>query len=107
MRHRLPPSGTRTGSFTSTLTGCNRPQPPARGEVPVCRVRTQSAWEDYVWWRQQDRKVLNRINTDIQRNGNEGIGKPEPLKHGFQGYWSRRITDEYRLVTRSSRTRSA
>ena len=53
------------------------------------------------WWQQQDRKVLKRINTlitDIQRNGNEGIGKPEPLKHGFQGYWSRRITDEHRLV---------
>jgi toxin YoeB len=49
----------------------------------------------------QDRKVLTRINTliaDIQRNGNEGIGKPEPLKHGFQAYWSRRITDEHRLV---------
>jgi toxin YoeB len=45
--------------------------------------------------------VLKRISTlltDIQRNGNEGIGKPEPLKHGFQGYWSRRITDEHRLV---------
>ena len=35
---------------------------------------------------------------DISRNGNEGIGKPEPLKHGFSGYWSRRITDEHRLV---------
>jgi toxin YoeB len=34
----------------------------------------------------------------LQRNGNEGIGKPEPLKHGFQGYWSRRLTDEHRLV---------
>lgn len=52
-------------------------------------------------WQQQDRRVLKRINaliTNIQRNGNEGIGKPEPLKHGFQGYWSRRITDEHRLV---------
>ena len=49
----------------------------------------------------QDRKILKRINTlitVIKRNGNEGIGKPEPLKHGFQGYWSRRITDEHRLV---------
>ena len=64
-------------------------------------VWDESAWDDYVWWQQQDRKVLKRINTlitDIQRNGNEGIGKPEPLKHGFQGYWSRRITDEHRLV---------
>ena len=64
-------------------------------------VWDESAWADYVWWQAQDRKVLKRINqliADIQRNGNEGIGKPEPLKHGFQGYWSRRITDEHRLV---------
>ncbi|GAA3460451.1 Txe/YoeB family addiction module toxin [Saccharothrix longispora] len=60
-----------------------------------------TAWEDYLWWQTEDRKVLKRINElikDIGRNGNEGIGKPEPLKHGFQGYWSRRITDEHRLV---------
>lgn len=59
------------------------------------------AWEDYLWWQKQDRKTLARVNQliqDIVRNGNEGIGKPEPLKHGFQGYWSRRITDEHRLV---------
>jgi Txe/YoeB family toxin of toxin-antitoxin system len=49
----------------------------------------------------QDRKVLKRINAllvDIQRTGNEGIGKPQALKHDFAGYWSRRITDEHRLV---------
>ena len=60
-----------------------------------------SAWEDYLWWQTQDRKVLKRINTliqDVEHNGNEGIGKPEPLKRGFHGYWSRRITDEHRLV---------
>ncbi|QWF79067.1 Txe/YoeB family addiction module toxin [Amycolatopsis sp. CA-230715] len=59
------------------------------------------AWDDYLWRQTQDRKVLKRINDllkDVRRNGNEGIGKPEPLKHGFQGYWSRRITDEHRLV---------
>ena len=59
------------------------------------------AWEDYLWWQLQDRKILKRINTliaDIARNGNEGIGKPEPLKHGFQGYWSRHINDEHRLI---------
>jgi toxin YoeB len=64
-------------------------------------VWDESTWDDYVWWQQQGRKVLKRINTliaDIQRNGNEGIGKPEPLKHGLQGYWSRRITDEHRLL---------
>ena len=64
-------------------------------------VWDQDAWSDYEWWQTQDRKVVRRINTllrDISRNGNEGIGKPEPLKHGFSGYWSRRITDEHRLV---------
>jgi toxin YoeB len=61
----------------------------------------QNAWDDYVWWQAQDRKVLKRINQlikDIERSGNEGIGKPEALKDGFQGYWSRRTTDEHRLV---------
>ncbi len=61
----------------------------------------ENAWEDYLWWQTQDRRVLKRINAlvaDIQRNGNEGIGKPEALKHDFAGYWSRRITDEHRLV---------
>jgi toxin YoeB len=61
----------------------------------------ESAWEDYLWWQRQDRKILKRINTliaDVARNGNEGIGKPEPLKYGLSGYWSRRVTDEHRLV---------
>ncbi len=61
----------------------------------------ESAWEDYLWWQQQDRKTLKRINKllkDNGRHGSEGLGKPGPLKHGFQGYWSRRITDEHRLV---------
>ncbi len=61
----------------------------------------EGAWTDYLWWQAQDRRVLRRINAlheDIARNGNEGLGKPEPLKHGFRGYWSRRITDEHRLV---------
>ncbi|MGW7097610.1 Txe/YoeB family addiction module toxin [Streptomyces sp. NPDC054874] len=64
-------------------------------------VWDQSSWDDYVRWQNQDRKISKRINTllqDIARNGNEGMGKPEPLKHGFQGYWSRRITDEHRLI---------
>ena len=62
----------------------------------------EGAWTDYLWWQAQDRRVLRRINAlleDIARNGNEGLGKPEPLKQGFRGYWSRRITtDEQRLV---------
>ena len=64
-------------------------------------VGDESAWDDYEWWQVQDRKAVKRINAllkDIQRNGNEGIGRPERLKHGFQGYWSRRITDEHRRV---------
>jgi toxin YoeB len=64
-------------------------------------VWAAQAWDDYLWWQTEDRKVLKRVNDlvkDIRRHGNEGIGKPEPLKHGFQGYWSRRITDEHRLV---------
>ena len=64
-------------------------------------VWDESAWDDHLWWQAQDRKILSRINTlirDISRNGNEGIGKPEALKHGFRGYWSRRITAEHRLI---------
>lgn len=60
----------------------------------------ENAWEDCLWWQTQDRKILKRINQlikDVLRNGNEGIGKPEALRH-FSGYWSRRITDEHRLV---------
>lgn len=64
-------------------------------------VWDERAWEDYLWWQTEDRKTLKRINSlikDISRNGNEGIGKPEALKHGLAGYWSRRITDEHRIV---------
>jgi len=67
----------------------------------VLLVWDENAWEDYLWWQARNRKVLRRINTllaDIKRNGNEGIGKPEPLRHDFAGYWSRRITEEHRLV---------
>jgi toxin YoeB len=63
-------------------------------------VFSSRAWEDYLWWQAQDRRTLRRINAliaDVDRNGNEGIGKPELLKY-FQGYWSRRINDEHRLV---------
>ncbi|WP_420034864.1 Txe/YoeB family addiction module toxin [Streptomyces sp. cg28] len=65
-------------------------------------VFDEGGWADYVWWQTQDRKIVKRINAllqDIARNGpDEGIGKPEPLRHGFHGYWSRRITDEHRLI---------
>ncbi len=59
------------------------------------------AWEDYLYWQRTDPKVLKRINAlikEIQRNPYEGVGKPEPLKYNFAGYWSRRINDEHRLV---------
>ncbi|GAB2761095.1 hypothetical protein GCM10027174_42090 [Salinifilum aidingensis] len=56
-------------------------------------VRGENAWEEYVRWQTRGRGVLERINALIERNGNEGIGEPEPLEHGFQGYWYRR-TDE-------------
>ncbi|WP_285725111.1 Txe/YoeB family addiction module toxin [Psychromicrobium xiongbiense] len=59
------------------------------------------AWEDYVYWQTADRRVLKRINTLIDaclRDPFTGIGKPEQLKYGAAGCWSRRITDEHRLV---------
>ena len=58
-------------------------------------------WEDYCYWINQDKKTLKRINLllkDIERNGNDGIGKPEPLLGNLNGYWSRRIDDSNRLV---------
>lgn len=58
-------------------------------------------WEDYLYWQTQDRKTLRRINTlikDIQRSPFDGIGKPEPLKGNYQGWWSRRIDEINRIV---------
>lgn len=62
---------------------------------------TDNAWEDYLYWQQTDEKVVRKINEllrDIDRNGNEGLGKPEPLKHELSGLWSRRISPEHRLI---------
>ena len=62
---------------------------------------SDDAWEDYLYWQRTDPKILKRINTlikEIQRTPYEGIGKPEALKHSFSGYWSRRITDEHRII---------
>lgn len=64
-------------------------------------VFSQHGWEDYLYWQRTDRRTLQRINTlirEIQRAPFEGMGSPEPLRHGLSGYWSRRITDEHRLV---------
>lgn len=66
-------------------------------------VFSEHAWEDYLHWQRTDRRVLKRINAlirDIQRSPYEGIGKPEPLKHGLSVYWSRRVDDEHRLVSK-------
>ncbi len=60
-------------------------------------------WADYLWWQTQDKANLRRINRlieDITRNGYTGIGKPEPLRENWSGFWSRRITDEHRLIYR-------
>lgn len=62
---------------------------------------TNESWKDYVYWRDQDRKTLKRINqliVDLRRSPFEGIGKPEPLKENLSGFWSRRIDDTNRLV---------
>lgn len=67
------------------------------------KVWQDDAWEDYLYWQKTDKKMVKRINEllkDIDRNGYDGIGKPEPLKHDFQGFWSRRIDDSNRLVYR-------
>lgn len=64
-------------------------------------VFAEQAWEDYLYWQQNDRKLLERVNTlirDIQRDPFKGVGKPEPLRHALAGYWSRRINDEHRIV---------
>lgn len=60
-------------------------------------------WADYLYWQENDRKVLLRVNElvrDTLRNPFAGIGKPEPLKSNLKGWWSRRITQEHRLVYR-------
>jgi toxin YoeB len=67
------------------------------------KLWTDRAWEDYLYWQSQDKKTIKRINLllkDIDRNGNVGIGKPEPLKWDLTGWWSREIDDANRLIYR-------
>ncbi len=62
---------------------------------------TENAWEDYLYWQKTDKRAVKRINKlikDIKRHPFEGIGKPESLKYDLTGKWSRRITDEHRMV---------
>ena len=69
------------------------------------KIWTDEAWEDYLFWQMQDKKTLKRINTllkEIERGYFCGIGKPEPLKGEFSGFWSRRIDHVNRLVYRVS-----
>ncbi|MCB1079088.1 MAG: Txe/YoeB family addiction module toxin [Verrucomicrobiae bacterium] len=64
---------------------------------------SEQAWEDYQFWLATDKAVLRRVNQlirDTARDPFQGIGKPEPLRHALKGYWSRRITEEHRLVYR-------
>ena len=69
-------------------------------------VFADEAWDDYLYWQQQDKRVVKRINELIaatRRDPFAGIGKPEPLKHALAGYWSRRITEEHRMVYKAEK----
>lgn len=71
------------------------------------KLFSDKAWQDIMEWAREDRKALKRIDAllrDIERNGHNGIGKPEALKHQLVGYWSRRITDKDRLIYRFDET---
>ena len=66
-------------------------------------VFSDDAWEDYLYWHKAEPQTLKRIHQlikEIMRDPYRGIGKPEPLKHAFQGYWARRINAEHRIVYR-------
>ena len=66
-------------------------------------VFSDEAWDDYLYGQKQDRKRVERINKlvqEVKREPFSGVGKPEPLKHALSGWWSRRITDEHRMVYR-------
>ena len=69
----------------------------------MIKVWDDYAWEDYLYWQSKDKKTLKRINLliqDIDRNGYDGIGKPEALTGSLKGYWSRRIDEKNRIVYR-------
>lgn len=69
----------------------------------MIKAWTDAAWEDYLYWQSEDKKTLKRINQllkDIDRNGYDGIGKPERLSGDLSAYWSRRIDDQNRIVYR-------
>ena len=66
-------------------------------------IFADEAWEDYLYLQKQDKRMVERINKligETQRQPFSGVGKPEALKHALSGFWSRRITDEHRMVYR-------
>lgn len=66
-------------------------------------IFANQAWDDYIYWQQNNKKILKRVNMlikDIKRDSFKGLGEPEPLKYNWSGYFSRRITLEHRLVYR-------
>ena len=66
-------------------------------------IFVDESWEDYLYWQKTNRKIMERINNlikDISRNPYSSLGKPEPLKYKYQGFWSRRIAEEHRLIYR-------
>ena len=72
-------------------------------KIKMKYIFVDESWEDYLYWQKIDKKKVKKINDllkDISRNPFEGIGKPEPLKHKYAGFWSRRIDDEHRLIYR-------
>ncbi|NOQ35076.1 MAG: Txe/YoeB family addiction module toxin [Methylococcaceae bacterium] len=70
-------------------------------------VFSESSWSDYLWFQDNDKKLLKRINgliKEISRTPFEGTGKPEMLKANLSGFWSRRINSEHRLVYKVTET---
>ncbi len=64
-------------------------------------IWSENAWNDYLYWQENDKKTVKRINNlikDIKRTPYAGLGKPEPLKHNWTGYWSRRTSQSDRLI---------
>lgn len=71
--------------------------------MPMKKLWTDRAWDEYLNWQEQDKKTLRKLNKlikDIERSPYEGIGKPEPLKHDLSGWWSRQIDESNRIVYR-------
>ena len=67
------------------------------------KIWHDKAWEEYLYWQTQDKKTLKKINRlllDIDRNGYNCLGKPEPLRGNLSGYWSMRIDEKNRIVFR-------